>query len=248
MTTAGSVRRARALRLAPGARPGRPPEPTRSRSVRAARSIGDRVAGVLGWWPEAMGAGAARFGLAWWARPGHREVDHAVLLEGVARSLRGGQSLSAALVEAAQTGGAGLAGDQLARSARLAAAGLGTVAVVEDWVRREPEPARVLAGAALALGAEVGGAHARSLDAAAASLRDRAGLEGEVRALTSQARASAAVMVLAPLGFAAFTAITEPRVAHVVAGTALGWGCVGAGLVLDLVGAWWMARLAGRLT
>jgi tight adherence protein B len=173
-------------------------------------------------------------------------VDHAVLLEAVARSLRGGQSLSGALIEAAGTV-AGRAADQLVGSARLLEAGLGTVAVVEHWVDHEPDQARILAGAALALGAEVGGAHARSLDSAAASLRDRAGLQREVRALTSQARASAAVMVLAPLGFATFTSITEPRVGHVLVGTMLGWGCVGAGLVLDLVGAWWMARLAGRL-
>ena len=93
----------------------------------------------------------------------------------------------------------------------------------------------------------MGGTQARCLDAAAASLRERASLEREVRALTSQARASAGVMVLAPLGFALFSCATNPRVAQVLIATPLGWACVVGGLVLDGAGAGWMVRLARRV-
>ena len=105
----------------------------------------------------------------------------------------------------------------------------------------------MLAGTALALGAELGGAQARCLDAAAASLRERASLEREVRALSSQARASAAVMVAAPMGFAVFSGTTDPRVAQVLVSTPLGWACLVGGLLLDGLGAGWMARLARRI-
>jgi tight adherence protein B len=195
--------------------------------------------------PSRDGSGHLRLG--WWGRPGREESDHAALLEAVARSLRGGQSMVLALREAARSEPDRRPAAALARSARLADAGLGVVAVVDDWVGPEPGPARALAGAALALGAEVGGAQARSLDAAASSLRDRASLEREVRALTSQARASAAVMVLAPLGFAAYSWLTDPRVSQLLVGTPLGWACIAGGLGLDAIGAAWMAHVAGRV-
>ncbi len=187
-------------------------------------------------------------------RPGGDEIDHAEVLEAVARSLRGGQSLAVALAEAAEGGVGRPAGAALARSLRRLEAGAGVAVVIDDWVQAGvgpvPSPvttaghARVVAGAALALGAELGGAQARSLDAAAASLRDRASLEREVRALGAQARASAAVLVLAPLAFAAFSWATDPRVAQVLVASPLGWACVGLGLALDAAGASWMGRLA----
>ncbi len=182
-----------------------------------------------------------------WGRPGQDEGDHANLLEAVARSLRSGQSMSRSLREAAVGEVDRPPGRALAHSVRLADAGVAVVAVVDDWVGAAPTRPRVMAGTALALGAELGGAQARCLDAAAASLRERASLEREVRALTSQARASAGVMVLAPLGFAVFSSATNPRVATVLTATPLGWGCLVGGLALDGAGAAWMARLSRRV-
>ena len=197
-----------------------------------------------------------RTGLAWsghprrlegWGRPGRDESDHAYLLEAVARSLRSGQSLVGAIREGAEAEVERGPGEALARSVRLADSGVGVVTVVDDWVGPCPNGPRSLAGTALAIGAEMGGAQARCLDAAAASLRERASLEREVRALTSQARASAGLMVLAPLGFALFSCATNPRVAQVLTATPLGWACVAAGLALDGAGAGWMLRMARRV-
>ncbi len=185
--------------------------------------------------------------LAGWRRPGRDESDHACLLEAVARSLRSGQSLVGAIREGAEAEAEAGPGVALARSVRLADSGVGVVAVVDDWVGARPSGPRLLAGTALAMGAEMGGAQARCLDAAAASLRERASLEREVRALTSQARASAGVMVSAPLGFAVFSCATNPRVAQVLTATPLGWACMMGGLVLDATGAGWMLRLARRV-
>jgi tight adherence protein B len=213
----------------------------------------------LGWdrWRSAAaetGSGAARRlravvtrrpWLRWWGRPGRDEIDHACVLEAVARSLRTGQSMAAALAEAAVAEHPRPAAAALARSIRLLEAGQSVAEAVQDWSTGDPSQARGLSAAALGLGAELGGAQARSLDAAASSLRDRASLEREVRSLSSQARASAAVMVLAPLGFAAYTWMTDPRVASVVVGSPIGWGCLGGGAALDGLGALWMAHLAG---
>ncbi len=110
---------------------------------------------------------------------------------------------------------------------------------LDRWAAGD-DPVRAMTGVALSFGAEVGGARARALDEAAAGLRDRAELAREIRALTSQARASAAVMVVAPVAFAGVGWLTGGVSARVFT-TPLGLVCLAAGLALDLLGAWWMA-------
>jgi tight adherence protein B len=179
--------------------------------------------------------------------PGRDEVEHAAVLETAARSLRGGLSLAAALDEAAYAKIGQRASVELRGSLGRLGIGGDLSDVLEAWVSMRPCPSRVVAGAALGLGAELGGAQARSLDGAAAGLRDQAEVLREVRALTSQARASAAVLVLAPLAFAGYSWLTDGRVGRVMFTTPLGWTCLGVGAVLDGVGAAWMARLVERV-
>jgi tight adherence protein B len=175
-------------------------------------------------------------------RAGDDEAAHAELLEGIARSLRGGASLTQAIGEVGRTS-ASDAGRSLGSVARRLERGASVTVSVERWIVIAPTPARRIAGAALALGSELGGAQARALDGAASGLRDRAAMRREAWALTAQARSSGAVLALAPIGFAAFAWTTDGRVAHVVLGTPLGWACLAGGVVLDLLGAAWMSRL-----
>ena len=65
-----------------------------------------------------------------------------------------------------------------------------------------------------------------------------------MRALSSQARASAVVIGLAPLGFAVLAAMVDPASIHFLVGTPIGIACLVVGVVLDGVGAAWMHRLA----
>jgi tight adherence protein B len=78
------------------------------------------------------------------------------------------------------------------------------------------------------------------------TLRDRVALDREVAALSSQARASAAVLVVAPIVFAVLAGVADPQVAQVLLAEPLGWACVAGGAVLDGLGALWMTRLVGR--
>jgi tight adherence protein B len=86
---------------------------------------------------------------------------------------------------------------------------------------------------------------ARAVDRTAATLRERQELRGEVRALATQARASAAVLALAPLAFAGLVATIEPAATTFLVASPVGWACLGGGLVLELVGAVWMSRITG---
>jgi tight adherence protein B len=164
------------------------------------------------------------------------------LLDQVTRQLRSGASLPVAVATAASAGtdpGTLRLGDDL-----TAGAGLGPA--VATWHADCPTRARGLVAAALSLAGDAGGAVAAVLDAVTDTLRDRIALDREVAALSSQARASAAVLVVAPVAFAVLAAVADPRVARVLLGSPLGWACLAAGAVLDTAGALWMSHLVGR--
>jgi tight adherence protein B len=162
-------------------------------------------------------------------------------LEALARSLRSGAGLRAAIGEAGSATPAPLR-TELLRVARTAEAE-GVVAALEAWAARRPVPGVRLAVAALCLGAETGGAQARAIDGVATTLRQRLSAAAEARALASQARVSAAVIALAPLAFCALASSTDTRVASFLFRSGAGAAVLTAGLVLDAAGALWMARL-----
>lgn len=164
-------------------------------------------------------------------------------LEAVARALRTGASLRQAVEEAAgRTPGA--LGHELVRVSTQTERGAPLVTALDDLADRRPLPGVRLAVAALCLGAETGGAQARSVDGVATTLRDRLAVVAEVRALSSQARISALVISLAPLGFGAFAAATDPRTSDFLFHSAAGFVLLAAGGLLDGLGWFWMNRLA----
>jgi tight adherence protein B len=173
------------------------------------------------------------------------QVDRALpdVLEATARSLRSGASLRIAMQEASENAPARLRAGLVGVTA-TAERGVPLVDAIDAWSAEVPGEGVRLAAAALALSAEVGGAAARSLDGVAATLRDRNGLRREVRALSSQARASALVIGLAPVGFAMLAAAVDPRTIDFLLRTPAGVACLLTGVVLDGLGALWMHRLA----
>jgi tight adherence protein B len=92
------------------------------------------------------------------------------------------------------------------------------------------------------MAASTGGSPARAIDGVAATLRARQALAEEIRALSSQARASAVVIAGSPLVFGAASATTDERTGAFLR-TPLGLALVAAGVVLDVVGWWWMSKL-----
>lgn len=184
--------------------------------------------------------------VAWRGAPARRdrafEAGLPEVLEGVARHLRAGGSLAQAIAAVEPEEPPELV-EEWRRVVRDMPA-KGAVAALDHWAGRG-RPSVRLAAAALALAAETGGSPARAVDGVAATLRSRLALADEVRALASQARASAAVIVVAPLAFGALAGATDDRTARFFASPA-GTVVLVAGVVLDLVGAAWMARLCRR--
>ena len=170
------------------------------------------------------------------------ERELPALLEGVARALRSGAAIPSALREAATA--ESLAAEDLRRVLAEVDRGLGLGVALDRWAERRPRPGVRLVVGALSVALASGGTPARAVDGVAATLRERAEVDREVLALATQARASAAVVTLAPLAFGVLGALGDERTAAFLLRTPAGLACLGAGLALDGVGAAWMARIA----
>lgn len=165
-----------------------------------------------------------------------------VIAAALARSVHAGATLPGALEQTADSvEPPGLDGLEHVRSA------IGRGVPVEDalaaWERAERHGGVTLLVTAARLGYRHGGDLGAALDAVSVSLLDRVDVADEARALSSQARSSAAVLVaLPPFGAACFC-LLDPAVARTLLGTPLGWCCIVAGAGLDAAGAWVMQRM-----
>ncbi|MEZ5168109.1 MAG: type II secretion system F family protein [Acidimicrobiales bacterium] len=168
-----------------------------------------------------------------------------IVLHTVARELRAGRSLAQAIRTVA--GEDRTAGPGLRRAVDRIDGGLLVVDALDRWAVELGHEDADLVRAVINAGASTGGAMAAALDRAAGSLHERAELRREIRALSAQARTSALVLTIAPVAFLAVVILSDRSVLVVLATTWAGRACLGAGLVLDAVGWWWMARLAARV-
>jgi tight adherence protein B len=172
-----------------------------------------------------------------------RAVQLPEALDRMATALRAGSSLTMALAEVGQALDAPL-GPEIAGLAVAAERGRSLPDVLDEWSSRHDDPGTRLAATALVLASVVGTAPARAVDGVAATLRERLDLAAERRALAVQARTSALVLSVAPGVFASLLVVADTAAARFLLRTPAGWACLGVGLGLDVLGAWWMARLS----
>lgn len=153
----------------------------------------------------------------------------------LARSVRTGATLRAALSEVAGTADPSLRPALAAVLGRVER-GHALDDALAEWARSAGSPALDLIVGACRFGDAHGGDLARALDGAGAACLDTLELADETRALTSQARTSALVLLaLPPVGTAVFAA-ADPSVATVLLATPAGWVCLSLGLALEAVG------------
>lgn len=172
-------------------------------------------------------------------RSSPRRIDAALpdFIDELARSLHTGATLTEALVEAGRIDG------PLAKDLRQVAGDITMGAPVGEairrWESRRPDTSVALVVAVVDLALVAGGEPVALLTSVADSLRDEEAVAAESRALATQARASAAVVCLAPLGFAVLTSPFRSGGFLGGAGPLL----VAIGLGLDAIGLWWMWRI-----
>jgi tight adherence protein B len=111
------------------------------------------------------------------------------------------------------------------------------------WIDERPITGVRAAAGALTLAGSVGGPAADAIDGLASSIADRIAATAETRAQSAQARASALVMVLAPIGYLLFASTIDQRSLDVLLGTTFGRACLGIGLALDALAVVWIRFL-----
>lgn len=178
--------------------------------------------------------------------PGRRAVTYErelpVVLEALAGQLRSGSSVAQAIAAVTPSPSRCDLPRHWARLSRLVPV-LGVEAALDDWADREGgSPSVRLAVGALTLAATTGGSAARAVDGVASTLRSRLAVSEEVRALSSQARLSAALITFAPVAFVAVAGVTDRRIVDFFT-SPLGAVVLFVGLGLDAIGAVWMRRL-----
>ena len=189
-----------------------------------------------GWLPGAGATPLAALVSRWLGRSEQADAVPSAL-ELTARALRSGASVLGALDRAATE----LPETGLGQVVQRVRSGLSLADALDGWVDGQRD--RQTAAALLALGHSTGAAMAASLDRTAASLRQRRALGDEVRALTSQTRASGLVVAAAPAGFALIVAAVDHNALRALVSTPVGVLSLMAGLVLEALGIWWMGRL-----
>jgi Flp pilus assembly protein TadB len=163
--------------------------------------------------------------------------DYASVLDAIALQVRSGSSLAAAIVDEVDgSSPLGEIGDRLTAGGSL-------VEVLAEVVPSDADLA--LAVQALSATAHLGGPIAATLDEAAAVLRERTAARAERRAHSSQARLSARVLTIVPVGFAVWSAVASRSTREIYVSTFAGGVCALSGLALNLVGWQWMKRIIG---
>lgn len=168
------------------------------------------------------------------------------MLDVLARELRAGRNLHEAIQTASTLPSLHSLG--LDTLVTRFASGERLVEALDRWASALNHPDGDLVRAVVSLGSVTGGALAGSMERAALTLRERAGLVDEVRVLTAQTRASAMLLFVAPIGFLVLLLMFDPASSAAVFTTGLGQLCVVLGLVLDVVGFVWMRWLVASVT
>lgn len=170
----------------------------------------------------------------------------------IARAVRDGSSLPEALVEVSCELH-GQVGSDLAAVSAAVQRGTSTDAALGSWyagVQRDrhrsgsgyPRADDVaLMVAAARFGASQGGDLPAALEGVSVALLDRVEVIEESMAMTSQARASAAVLVVLPMAGVVLFSLLDPRLVTMLFTTPVGLACVAAAVGLDLA-AWVVSR------
>jgi tight adherence protein B len=173
-------------------------------------------------------------------------ADLPEVVETMASAIAAGGSVAAA-IERAASGASNPLDVELRSVVAVVRRGVPVADAVDRWsTRSEVDGARLVA-AAISLALHAGGEVDAALRGVAATLRERRSLDREVRALSSQARLSAAVIGVSPVAFGVVAALTDPATARFLVRTPLGGACLAAGATLDLLGWCWMQRISGSV-
>lgn len=156
-------------------------------------------------------------------------------LRAVASALRAGSSLTQAMALVAQDT-PGPLGEEVRRVLRREALGFSIGETLAELGRRIPSRDLGLAILAISIQREVGGSLAEVLDNIVQTIVDRQRLQTEVRILTAQGRYSGWLLTVLPFALGLLMWFSDPAYMGVLLKSHIGWGMVGAAVVMVTLG------------
>jgi tight adherence protein B len=177
-----------------------------------------------------------------------RRPDCVEFAETIERQLRAGSTLTAALRDTARRHSQRWCHEvvrSLDQGSTLAAA-IGS-RLDDEMQRRRPDSDLVLTLQVLAMAAEVGGEPTRHVDALAETLRARRRTAADRLTQASTALASIRLLTWLPVACAVWMVVDDPGMRAVLIASPIGWACLTAGVVFNLLGRHWTNRLVHRL-
>jgi tight adherence protein B len=164
-------------------------------------------------------------------------------LDMMARSLRAGHALSSAFQLVAEEMPEPIS-IEFARAFEEQRLGMPLERAVREMGARAPSNGDLkLFAVSTVIQKETGGNLAEILDGIAATVRDRYRFFGKLRALTAEARVSAWLVALMPLGIAAFMVVTQPDYMVKLVDNPLGQNILAIGIGAWILGTVWFDRL-----
>jgi tight adherence protein B len=195
----------------------------------------------------AAAGGAALLIPEWWARVLRRRRRRRLLaqlpdaIDLLAASLRSGLGLVAGIEQLAVHQPAPL-GEEVALVVRRQRLGDPLEPALEAWRERIGGPEVAQFVAAVSVARELGGGLSEVLARVAATMRERQVIERKIEALTAQGKLQARIVGAMPLLLLLVMTRLQPGPMHLMFTTPPGWAALSLMAVLELGGAWLLAR------
>ena len=161
----------------------------------------------------------------------------------LSNALKAGHSFAQGLSTVAKNANPPIA-DEFGRATREIALGISVDDALNHMVQRNKSDDFDLMVTAVQIQRVVGGNLAEILDTIAYTIRERVRIQGEIRTLTAQARASGIIITLLPIGLAVFLSLISPTYfgpmltdpfGHILLGIGILSIAIGAGIIQKIV-------------
>jgi tight adherence protein B len=167
------------------------------------------------------------------------------VLDAIAMSLRSGAGLPNGIREAA-VAREGVVENDLREVARQLDFGVAFDDALAVWSRRTPLRSVKLTVACIGLAHRTGGSSAQGIAAVRTTVRNAMNAEASILVHAAQARASATVLACLPVALSGPMMFFNETARHFMLHTPVGLTILVIGLVLDVLGLWWMSVLISR--
>ncbi|HWM33110.1 MAG TPA: type II secretion system F family protein [Pseudolysinimonas sp.] len=164
------------------------------------------------------------------------------LIMTLAGSLRAGHSVMRAIDSAAQEFDAPMS-EELARIVNEVRMGRNPEETMMETARRMDSDDFTWIAEAIQINREVGGDLSQVLDQVGDTIRERAQIKGQVRALSAEGKMSAYILIALPFGVGGILFMGNPDYLGTLFSHPLGLAMLGAGGVMLAIGSFWMSRM-----